>query len=180
MRPTSIASASSGLIPPGLRRRAAALDLSVYRAVTRVRSPRTTPAIRLYSRLGEHGLLWFAVGAAGMAADRRNRARWRRATVSVLTAQLTSSAIKLAIGRPRPVIDSLPHLISTPTGLSFPSSHASGSFAAARAYSPLLGAGPLYAAATSMALSRIHLGVHYPSDVAAGAALGTVVGSFGR
>jgi undecaprenyl-diphosphatase len=152
----------------------------VYRAVTRIRSPRTTPVIRAYSRLGEHGLVWFAAGTLGMAVDRRNRVRWRRAILAVLTAQLTSSAIKVAIGRPRPVIDSLPHLISTPTGLSFPSSHASGSFAAARAYAPLVGALPVYLAATTMGLSRIHLGVHYPSDVAAGAALGSIIGSFGR
>jgi decaprenylphosphoryl-5-phosphoribose phosphatase len=38
----------------------------------------------------------------------------------------------------------------------------------------------LLGAAAAMALSRPYLGVHYPSDVAAGAALGTAIGSFGR
>ena len=41
-------------------------------------------------------------------------------------------------------------------------------------------AGPLYAAAGAMALSRVYLGVHYPSDVAVGAAIGMVIGSRGR
>jgi undecaprenyl-diphosphatase len=78
------------------------------------------------------------------------------------------------------VLEGLPALVSTPTSLSFPSAHASASFAAARAYSALLPGAPLYSAAAAMALSRVYLGVHYPSDIAAGAALGTVIGSAGR
>jgi undecaprenyl-diphosphatase len=92
-------------------------------------------------------------------------------------AYLLSTSIKLAIGRVRPAIEDLPHLMATPTGLSFPSSHSASSFAAARAYAALLPPAPLYAAAVAMATSRLYLGVHYPSDVVAGAALGTVVGS---
>jgi len=95
-------------------------------------------------------------------------------------AYCASTSIKLLIGRQRPVVEDLPHLMQTPTGLSFPSSHATSSFAAARAYSRLVPAGPLYAAAVAMGLSRLYLGVHYPSDVAAGAALGTVLGTLGR
>ncbi|MGI8594143.1 MAG: phosphatase PAP2 family protein [Solirubrobacteraceae bacterium] len=136
--------------------------------------------MRAYSTLGEHGALWIALGVTGAALDRRRRDRWRQATLAVLTAQVTSTAIKLAIGRRRPTLDELPALIATPTGLSFPSSHASGSFAAARAFAPLVGSRTIYAAAIAMALSRVQLGVHYPSDVIAGAALGTVIGSIGR
>ena len=78
------------------------------------------------------------------------------------------------------MIEDLPHLMATPTGLSFPSSHSTSSFAAARAFGPLLPRGPLLGAAAAMAFSRLYLGVHYPSDVAAGAALGTAIGSLGR
>jgi undecaprenyl-diphosphatase len=70
--------------------------------------------------------------------------------------------------------------MATPTGLSFPSSHASSSFAAARAFSGLLPWPLLYAGAILMALSRVYLGVHYPSDIAAGAGVGTAIGSLGR
>jgi membrane-associated phospholipid phosphatase len=158
-----------------------ALDLALY---VRVRSlahrPRHVLWIRRYSHLGEHGAVWLATGLAGAAVDRRRRRPWLRATACVGAAYLISTSIKMAIGRKRPVIEDLPHLMATPTGLSFPSSHSTSSFAAAQAFGRLLPRGPLVGAATGMALSRLYLGVHYPSDVAAGAALGTAIGSLGR
>ena len=77
------------------------------------------------------------------------------------------------------MVEDLPHLMAAPTGLSTPPSHATSSFAAARAFGRLLPSPPLDGAG-GMALSRLYLGVHYPSDVAAGAALGTALGSPGR
>jgi membrane-associated phospholipid phosphatase len=136
--------------------------------------------VKRYSRLGEHGLVWFAIGAGGALVDGDRRRRWVRATTVVGGAYVISTSIKLAIGRKRPVIEDLPHLMATPTGLSFPSSHSTSSFAAARAYGTLLPAGPLYLAASAMAFSRLYLGVHYPSDIAAGVALGSVLGTLGR
>ena len=157
------------------------LDLALYR---RVRSLAHAPGrvrwVRRYSRLGEHGLVWLALGLLGAAGDAQRRGRWVRATICVGGAYLLSTSIKLAIGRRRPVIEDLPHLMATPTGLSFPSSHSTSSFAAAQAYGRLLPRGPLLGAAAAMAFSRLYLGVHYPSDVAAGAVLGTAIGSLGR
>ena len=95
-------------------------------------------------------------------------------------AYLLNTLFKVVFRRSRPALDELPALIATPTALSFPSAHSTSSFAAARAFSSLAPAGPLYAAAGAMALSRVYLGVHYPSDIAVGAALGSVIGSAGR
>ncbi len=136
--------------------------------------------MRRYSHLGEHGMLWFAVGGAGALLDADRRRHWIRSTAVVGGSYVISTSIKLAIGRKRPLVEDLPHLMATPTGLSFPSSHSSSSFAAARAYGTLLPAPPLYLAASAMAFSRLYLGVHYPSDIAAGIALGSVLGTLGR
>jgi membrane-associated phospholipid phosphatase len=164
-----------------LRVLANATDLAIYRRVRSLaRTPDRVRWVRRFSHLGEHGAVWLVLGAGGALADGGRRRRWLRATGCVGAAYLISTSIKLAIGRKRPVVEDLPHLMATPTGLSFPSSHSTSSFAAARAYGRLLPAGPLYAAAAAMALSRLYLGVHYPSDVAAGAALGTILGTAGR
>ncbi len=156
-------------------------DLALYKRVRSLaHTPHTVRWVRRYSRLGEHGAVWLVVGAVGVGTDGDRRGHWMRATAAVGGAYVLSTSIKLAIGRRRPVIEDLPHLMATPTGLSFPSSHSTSSFAAAQAFGRLLPRTPLLAAAGAMAFSRLYLGVHYPSDVAAGAALGTVVGTLGR
>jgi membrane-associated phospholipid phosphatase len=143
-------------------------------------TPETVRWVRRYSRLGEHGAVWIACGLAGALGDGARRRHWLRATATIGATYMISTAIKLAVGRRRPAVEDLPHLMATPTGLSFPSSHAASSFAAARAFGSLIPGAPLQLAAAAMALTRLYLGVHYPSDIAAGAALGTAIGSLGR
>jgi membrane-associated phospholipid phosphatase len=96
--------------------------------------------------------------------------RAMRITLITLAA---NAALKRVVRRARPVMeDELPALVPTLSGRSYPSAHSSTSFAAAGALAGALPAPPLYAAAAAMALSRPYLGVHYPSDVVAGAVLG--------
>jgi membrane-associated phospholipid phosphatase len=94
---------------------------------------------------------------------------------TVLAAYAANQAVKLVVPRPRPRLEGLPPLSSTMTDRSYPSAHAATSFAAARTLSRQLLGAPVYALAVGMALSRPYLGVHYPSDVLAGAALGEAV-----
>ena len=162
-------------------RRVAVVDLRLYRLLREdAQSRRLERPVRRFSGLGQHAAVWLALGLAGALLDRRRRRRWLRAGRAVVAAYLLNTALKGVVRRRRPVLEGLPALVATPTSLSFPSAHASSSFAAARAYSALMPGRPLYAAAAAMALSRVYLGVHYPSDIAAGAALGAVIGSAGR
>jgi membrane-associated phospholipid phosphatase len=138
-------------------------------------TPAVEQAVARFSLLGEHAGIWLALGVAESAlSGAEERARWLRATTIVAGTYAANTALKLVVRRARPELPGLPPLTSTPTRLGFPSAHASTSFAAALAYrrAGLPGA-PLYALAVSLALSRLYLGVHYPSDVLAGALLGT-------
>ena len=164
-----------------LARAIAKVDVRLYRLLRENgHDPAVELPIRRFSHLGEHAAIWLTIGLAAAALDRRHRTDWLRATRSVLVAYALNTLLKGVVRRKRPHLEKLPALISTPTSLSFPSAHASSSFAAARAFSALLPPRPLYAGATAMALSRVYLGVHYPSDIAAGALLGTLVGATGR
>ena len=143
--------------------------------------PGVVRAISNFSRSGEHAACWFVLGALGIATSGSGSHRRRAFTRGVLATAVAyglNTAVKFSVRRPRPQLDDLPALTPVVTGLSFPSAHATTSFAAAAAYSRALPfASPLfYGAATMFALSRPYLGVHYPSDVLAGAALGTATG----
>ena len=153
-----------------------ALDLAVLRLMrTRGHAPLAERALLAFTRSGEHGLLWQALCALGLVLDPRGCEVYRRAMRVTALAYLANIALKYVIRRPRPVLAGMPALSSTVTNLSYPSAHSTTSFAAAGELSRRLPAAPLYACAGAMALSRTYAGVHYPSDILAGAAFGTAL-----
>ncbi|MCK7643195.1 phosphatase PAP2 family protein [Corynebacterium sp. CCM 8835] len=135
-------------------------------------APATLPVARGLSHFGEHALGWMALGVAGAAVDDRRRSRWLAVSGSAFLSHAASVVIKRIVRRKRPHDPRIRIGVATPSKLSFPSSHATSTTAALVAVSritrspwPLLGV-PV------MMLSRMVLGVHYPTDVAAGATLG--------
>ena len=119
------------------------------------------------------------IALAGAALDRRgHRDAYFRALKIVLATLVANTVVKQTVRRARPVLEEeLPALTPVLSGRSYPSAHSSTSFAGARALSAAgMPALPLYVVAVAMALSRPYLGVHYPSDIVAGAALGDAVG----
>jgi undecaprenyl-diphosphatase len=125
--------------------------------------------------LGEHGLLWQGIALTGAALDEERRSEWLRAWAVIAGSFAVNQAVKAAFRRPRPDLEGLPPLMGTVSNRSYPSAHATTSAAAARVLTPLVGV-PLHPLAVAMSLSRLYLGVHWPSDVAAGFALGAAVG----
>lgn len=139
------------------------------------RSRRATAVVRSYSHLGEHGAAWVVLGLGGTALDSGRRRQWATGLAGVGVAYVVNTSLKQVARRPRPNFPDLPPLIPTPGPLSFPSSHSASSAAAVVGYAGLLPTAPLAVAASTMAISRVHLGVHYPSDIAVGATLGVLV-----
>lgn len=132
-------------------------------------------AARGLSLFGEHAAGWLLAGAIGAAVDRGRRADWLVAGAGVAFAHGLSIGVKRVVRRPRPLDDSVRTLVKTPSALSFPSSHASSTTAAAMLYGGLTGRRLTPVLVPPMLVSRLVLGVHYPTDVLAGTALGAAV-----
>ena len=146
---------------------------------TRGHPPAVEDAAKAIAASGENGAIWAAAGLTAAAFDPPRRRRWLAAAALGPAAIGINFAVKLAVRRRRPELPGLPPLGGAPSALSLPSAHSTASFAAATAMSRIAPnrAAALYAGATLMALTRPYLGMHYPSDVVAGAALGVVLGN---
>ena len=141
-----------------------------------------TPAVPVaqgMSHFGEHALGWIALGAVGWLSGRR-REEWVAGTVGVVAAHAAGVVVKRVVRRVRPALEDVPALVSTPSRLSFPSAHSTSTAAAAVGFAPMLGAPVMATVTGAMLVSRVLLGVHYPSDVVSGAALGATVAAVVR
>lgn len=130
----------------------------------------------IITMLGENGFIWLLLIFILLLNKKQRRCGGMLLLALALTFLLGEFILKPIIARPRPFMDdpSVVLLIPPPNGFSFPSNHASSSFAVATMlcfYHKKAGIAALVLA-TLIAFSRVFLFVHYPTDVMAGAALG--------
>ena len=152
------------------------LDRGLMRRARGVDSAQLDSALVKITTAANYWRLWLAIAALlALLGGRRGRTAAGRGLVALLIAGFaTNGPAKLLTRRRRPASPGRPALIRMPRSTSFPSGHSAAAFAFATAVSaelPLLAPvlGPL---ALAVGYSRVHTGVHYPSDVAAGAAIG--------
>ena len=144
---------------------------------TRGHSPGIERVAKLLGKAGNNGAIWFAIGILLAIVDGSNREAWLICAALGPIAIGCNYVVKLIVKRPRPVLEGLPPLGGAPSSLSFPSAHATSSFAVATAMTRVEPLGALaFVLAFALALGRPYLGMHYPSDVVVGAVLGVGLG----
>ena len=154
------------------------LDLRILRAMrTAGHTPGVEATARALGKAGNNGAIWFGIGVLLAIFDRGNREAWLVCALLGPVAIGLNYVVKAIVKRPRPVLEGLPPLGGAPSSLSFPSAHATSSFAVATAMTRVEPWGALaFVLALALALGRPYLGMHYPSDVVVGALLGVVLG----
>lgn len=154
------------------------LDIKLLRAMrTRGHTPDMEAVAKALGKAGNNALVWVLLGIALALLDPERRESWLICAALGPIAIGLNYGLKLIVKRPRPVLEGLPPLGGAPSSLSFPSAHALSSFAVATAMfrvDPATAGALVFALVLS--LGRPYLGMHYPSDVLAGAVLGIVLG----
>lgn len=145
-----------------------------------IRCPALDVVMKAASRLGDAGLLWIVTGVLLLIFAKTRRGGAGMLASLAVEFVICDLIIKKIVLRPRPYlgISQLQLLVAPEISTSFPSGHSASSFACAYLLTRAFGKNGAWAyiPAAVIALSRVYVGVHYPSDVAAGIVLGTLVG----
>ena len=133
------------------------------------------------SGAANHGVLWFVIAVVLAARKGTTRKAALRGVLSIaLTSPLANAVLKPLLPRRRPAASELPAyqtIANPPRSSSFPSGHSASAaaFATAVAMESPRTAIAVVPLAAAVAYSRVHVGVHWTSDVVVGAAVGTGV-----
>lgn len=143
-----------------------------------VRNEWLTPVFIFITKLGNGGFIWI-LGSILLLAPKKTRKIGVMAVAALICSVLIDNVmLKNAVARTRPyeVIEGLTSLVGVQKDFSFPSGHTGSSFAAAvvmfRGLPKKFGV-PALILAFLIGFSRLYVGVHYPTDVLAGALIGT-------
>ena len=142
-------------------------------------------AVAFITHLGDSGWIWIVLALVLLLFRRTRRCGIACAISMILNLPVTNVALKNIIQRIRPYdfIDSLKILIETQHDFSFPSGHTACSFACAWVMYRMLpkkwGVSALVLAVL-ISLSRLYVGVHYPTDVLGGLVIGVLAAEAGK
>lgn len=136
-----------------------------------------TPIVQFITSLGDKGIFWIAVCILLIFIKKTRRIGIVAAVSLAISALIVNVILKTQVMRIRPYVleQGLRLITKMPSDYSFPSGHASASFATAVVLFKGL---PRYMGITALVLafliglSRLYVGVHFPTDVLAGAAIG--------
>lgn len=147
-----------------------------------LRPSHADPALRVLSRVADHSVLWMGCAAVGIAIGGTPRRAVVRGLLSVAGASAVANGVlKPLLPRRRPPARVEPHFrrrtVPMPTSSSFPSGHAASAaaFTTGVALESPASAAVVAPLAAAVAYSRVHTGVHWPSDVLVGAAVGAAI-----
>lgn len=138
------------------------------------------PVVKAFTSLGNAGLLWIVLSVAMLFWRPTRKAGLLAGCALIFSLLFTNLGLKLLLTRPRPytVVEELIPLLTSGDPNSFPSGHTSAAFAAGLVWARTLPKAWMRRVAVIqavlMGLSRLYVGVHYPSDVLSGALVGTV------
>lgn len=135
------------------------------------------------SSIGAKGAVWIVLGLIAWAiAPAKGMKVWRLLLALGLTGLMVDVITKPVIGRVRPFVDHVEYreIGVRPDTASFPSGHAATAAAGALAFARVWPAAaiPAWTLAAIIAISRVALGVHFPSDILAGFLLGALLARF--
>ena len=158
------------------------LDSNLLHYVIQLRRPWLDDVMLLASALGAGGFLWWVTAAIAMVFPSRRAAAWRMLLAVVFTWGINEFVLKSAFDRPRPfaVDPSISVIDARPRTPAFPSGHAAmaaaGALGGARMF-PWT-AWIWWPIAAVVAISRVYIGVHWPTDVIGGVVIGLAIGWF--
>ncbi|MFF2568564.1 phosphatase PAP2 family protein [Streptomyces sp. NPDC101191] len=160
-----------------------AVDGALYAAVAATPTPTLDRSLRRLSHTADHSKISFSVAAALALVPGRPRMAAVVGVGAIAVASATANLLgKRLVRRRRPDREAarvtVDRHVPMPTSASFPSGHTASAVAFATAVGVVLppAAVPLGLLASAVGYSRVHTGVHYPGDVAAGAVLGLASG----
>ena len=155
------------------------IDRDLVRASARIPRSPLDPGLKALTTAANHSVLWLTIAAVLASRKGVTRHAAFRGVLAIAGASFTANAVvKPVAPRRRPAAEDVPTrrtLSDPPESSSFPSGHAASAAAFTTAValeSPLAGAA-LAPVAVAVGYSRVHTGVHWPSDVAAGMLLGS-------